>query len=134
MFTPAQAQEKRTQLIEDGYCVIEDILDQEFLAELRRVSARMREEETRRPSAVKYHGTLIEPAYRDPVYARLIAWQPSLELLSAMGYRDIRWEGSMYLISKLPFGPPLYWHQDWVWWEHHVSGAPDAGVSFLLPG
>lgn len=121
MSTQAQAREKRYQLIEEGYCVIDQVLDHEFAAELRRVSARIREEEEQRLDAVKYHGTLIEPAYRDPVYARLIAWQPSLDLLAAMDFGEVRWEGSMYLINKLPFGPPLYWHQDWVWWDHPVS-------------
>ena len=131
MLTPAQTQAKRKQLVEDGYCVVDDILDQEFLAELRQVTARIRAQETQRPSAVKYHGTLIEPAYRDPVYARLIAWQPSLDLLSAMGFSDVRWEGSMYLINKLPHGPPLYWHQDWVWWDHPISSAARPMQVFL---
>ena len=131
MLTPAQTQAKRKQLVEDGYCVVDDILDQEFLAELRQVTARIRAQETQRPNAVKYHGTLIEPAYRDPVYARLIAWQPSLDLLSAMGFSDVRWEGSMYLINKLPHGPPLYWHQDWVWWDHPISSAARPMQVFL---
>jgi hypothetical protein len=131
MLTPTQAQCKRQQLVDDGYCVVDDILDQEFLAELRQISARIREQETQRPSAVKYHGTLIEPAYRDPVYAQLIVWQPSLDLLSRMGFTDIRWEGSMYLINKPPYGPPLYWHQDWVWWDHPISSAARPMQVFL---
>ncbi|MCH8293197.1 hypothetical protein IH992_19085, partial [Candidatus Poribacteria bacterium] len=39
--TPEAALQKRNQLITDGYCVIDDILTEEFLNELREESDRL---------------------------------------------------------------------------------------------
>ena len=124
MLTETEAQHKRRQLIEDGYCVIDDVLDGTLLDELSRAAARILDAEGELPESMKYFGSLIRCPYRAPAFARLLAWQPTLELLAAMGYGDVRWMGSFFLIDKPPDAPPLWWHQDWLWWDEPVSSEP----------
>lgn len=131
MLTATEAQAKRRQLIEDGYCVINDVLDQDILEALKRAVAGILDEEGELPESIKYFGSLIRCAYRDAAFARLIAWQPTLDLLAEMGYTDVRWMGSFFLINKPPYGPPLWWHQDWMWWDEPVSSEPRPMQVFL---
>ena len=53
---PDVAIEKRNQLIQDGYCVIDNILTQEFLDELRRESDRMLDN-VEHPPTWEYQGS-----------------------------------------------------------------------------
>ena len=123
MIAHNQAQEKRIQLTEEGYCAIDGILDKQILSDLNKASARIIEEEDDYTDG-KTDGLIIDCPFRDPSFARLLAWQPTLDLLSVMGFEDSRWMGNLFLINKPPFSPRLYWHQDWLWWDEPVSSEP----------
>ena len=48
--------------------------------------------------------------------ARLVAWPRSIEALQRCGVAVPKlWAG--YILSKGAGGPPLYWHQDWLFWN-----------------
>ena len=56
--TPEVALEKRNQLTQDGYCIVDNILTQDFLEELRRESDRMLDA-VEHPPHWKYQGSDI---------------------------------------------------------------------------
>jgi len=124
-------EEKRRQLIEQGYCLVENILTAVELEQLREVTEhliqQMTEEEARRQRST---GSLI-PVVDDQRLAPLIAHPKALQALEAMGFRDNRFQ-SGYIISKPPHGLPLFWHFDWGWWNHPASYEPRPLQLFLM--
>ena len=58
--------EKRNQLIQGGYCVIDNILTQEFLDELRRESDRMLDN-VEHPPTWKYQGSGLHASQRKKI-------------------------------------------------------------------
>jgi len=122
--TPDVASKKRNQLIKDGYCVIDNILPEEFLDELRRESDRMLDH-VEHPPHWKYQGSDLHVSGRDElVIDRLIDWKPARDALEALGLGDFKSHGGFIILSKPPGGPPLYWHQDWMGWNDPISCAP----------
>ncbi len=84
MIAHNEAQEKRNQLTEEGYCLVDGILDQDILSDLKKASARIIEEEDEYTEAIKnFGGLIIDCPFRDPSFARLLAWQPTLDLLTS---------------------------------------------------
>lgn len=123
---------RQEQLLTQGFCLFPQVLDQEILGELIRVTDRLLDTEpAERHQKFRYQGSNISVAYQDPVFARLFAWPKTMEALASLGYRDPKW-WSGFLLSKPPYGPPLYWHQDWWAWDHPRSAAPHLLQAFLM--
>jgi len=122
---------KRQHLIEDGYCLVENVLTAAEVAELREITdhlvKQMSEEEARRQRST---GSLI-PVVEDQRLAQLIAHPKALRALESMGFRDNRFQ-SGYIISKPPQSPPLFWHFDWGFWNHPISYEPRPLQLFLM--
>jgi hypothetical protein len=55
---------------------------------------------------------------------RLLALPAMQEALEQIGFGGGRSDGAMLLLSKPPFGPPLYWHQDLMTWNDPIAAAP----------
>jgi phytanoyl-CoA hydroxylase len=56
--------------------------------------------------------------------ARLVAWPRSVDALRQCGVAAPKlWAG--YVLSKGAGGPPLYWHQDWLFWNHEEETKAD---------
>ena len=131
MLTPESALQKRDQLIEEGYCVVEDILPADFLAELRQATDTMLDS-VEAPPHWKYQGSDLHVRSSDhPAIARLIAWQPARDALEAMGLGDFKTRDAAIVLSKPPGGHALYWHQDWTGWNDPISAAPWVQYIFL---
>lgn len=112
---------KREQLLDQGYCIFEQVLDAPMLDELRKVTQRLIAEISSEDMAkYKYQGTNVRVAYQDPVFARLFAWPKALEALASLGFDKPKF-WSAFMLSKPPHGPPLYWHQDWWAWDEPCS-------------
>jgi len=122
---------KYNQLIEDGFCVLEDILDSAFLNELREFTdhqtAEMSEDEAR---AQKSPGSLL-PVMNDEIFARLVAYRPALKALENLGFHDTKFS-SGYVISKPSNTPRLFWHFDWAGWTHPFSFEKQPAQIFLM--
>lgn len=124
MLTPEAALERREFMLREGYVLIENVLPQAFLEELRA--------ETERQIAghveahdVRYQGQLIDVHAADSaVVDKLLNWQPTADALAAMGFGDFRAEGKIIILTKEVDGPPLYWHQDWIFWDDPLSLSP----------
>ncbi len=118
-------QKKRSQLIDDGYCIVENILSEDFLVELRRESDRQIEAVTTPPPHWKYQGSDIHVKGLDnPLIDRLLRWPATNAALAAMGLDDFPEPSTIIILSKPPRGGPLYWHQDWTNWNDPISAAP----------
>jgi hypothetical protein len=135
-----QIQTAREQLLEDGFCILDDALEPRFLCELRDWSDHLLST-TRLSPKWKYQGSDIHISgirYRskrspelpaDEIVDRLIEYPAGI--LKAVKLDDHRSGGTFQIISKPPNGPPLYWHQDWARWDDPVSMSPWPQQIFL---
>jgi len=122
---------KREELIHDGYCVVENVLDAGVLDRITTVSDRLLDqkdpadfETTRSP------GWMI-CVWDDPAFGELIGWRPALDVLGAMGYERPTFSTG-FVISKPPHSPPLFWHQDWWGWNDPHSYTPVPQQIFFM--
>ena len=129
--TPEMAREKREQMLRDGYCVIPDILSPEFLLELGQESDRLNDTMEHHPDT-KYQGTHLGIRYEDnAIMRRLAEWQPARQALEQMGFGDFKHGGGLIVLTKEPYAPALYWHQDWGQWNDPLSCTPWPQKIFL---
>ncbi len=123
---------KREQLLDEGFCIFENVLDDALLAELRNVTqeliATISDADAER---YKYQGTNVRVDYQHPVFARLFALPNALDAMRELGFAHPKF-WSAYMLSKPPHGPPLYWHQDWWAWDEPVSLLPSPPQMFLM--
>ncbi len=122
---------KRQQLDQDGFCLLENIIDERMLERLRAVT----DEVLARTDAAHFEekrsqGSVI-PVFDHPGMAELIALPPVLAALADLGFADPKW-GSGFIISKPPHSPPLFWHQDGRFWDDPVSYTPQTIQCFLM--
>jgi len=128
---PEVAKETRERMLCDGYCVIPDILSQDFLQELRQESDRLNDSMEHHPDT-KYQGTHLGIRYEDnEVMRRLAEWKPARQALEEIGFGDFIHGGGLIVLTKEPFAPALYWHQDWMRWEDPLSSTPWPQTIFL---
>ena len=122
---------KRQQLDQDGFCLLENIIDERMLERLRAVT----DEVLARTDAAHFEekrsqGSVI-PVFDHPGMAELVAHPPVLAALVDLGFADPKW-GSGFIISKPPHSPPLFWHQDGRFWDDPVSYTPQTIQCFLM--
>ena len=130
----------REQLLEDGYCVVDGLLPAGALERLRRWSddwiAR-----TDHPPQWKYQGSDIKlsgirttspPSLKQPrdEMVDFLIDHPA-GILRALKIDDHRSIGTFQIISKPPYAPALYWHQDWMRWDDPISLSPWPQTVFL---
>ncbi len=124
-------QNRYQQLIENGYCVVENVLPTEFLVRLRQITDElvkaMPAEEARKRKST---GSMI-PVNRHAGLVDLVDHPAALAALESIGLEGIRFQ-SGYVISKPPGGPPLFWHYDWGGWSHPVSFEKEPAQIFLM--
>lgn len=130
---PITAVEKRSRLIRDGFCVIENVLDSEMVAKLNEMSEwTIAQEEAEHFESHRSQGCII-PYWKfpHPAFSEVIAHPSALQALAQLGFdRPKVWSG--FVISKPPHSPPLYWHQDGVLWEHPLSYTDRPQQYFLM--
>ena len=129
--TPETALAKRQQMLGAGYCIIEDIVTEEFLEEMRRETERLIANHEELPDLV-YQGQHIGVKREDnAVIYKLLSWEPAYQALRELGFGDFETAGSIIILTKEPEGPPLYWHQDWMQWNDPLSTSPWPQIIFL---
>jgi len=143
---------------ETGYLVVENVLDDDELAEARLVLAELVAgargvsthteiydlEPTHRPEAPRVR-RIKKPHAVHPFFARL-ARQPRLvPILQRLLGPDVRLYGSKINLKLPYFGSPIEWHQDWAFYPHTNDDVlavgvmlddvgPDNGPMLVLPG
>lgn len=122
--TPEVALQKREQMIRYGFCVIDNILTDAFLQKLRDESERLLANYVQ-PDQTRYHGHHLQVTSEDnTIVQKLLEWHPTLNALEEMGFGDFPIAGGITILTKDPGAPPLYWHQDWFYWNDPISCAP----------
>ena len=129
--SPEIALQKRERMIRDGFCIIDNILTDAFLQELRDESEQLLANYTQ-PEATRYHGHHLQVTSKDnTLVQKLLEWQPTLNALEEMGFGDFPVARGITILTKDPSAPPLYWHQDWMRWNDPLSCAPWPQTIFL---
>ena len=124
-------EQKRLQLDQDGFCLLEGIIDNGMIKRLREVTdAVIAQQEAAHFERQRAQGSLIRVT-EDPFMARLVAYRPILEALAGLGFPHPKW-GSGFIISKPPKSPPLFWHQDARFWDDPISYTPRTIQCFLM--
>lgn len=128
---PEVAIEKRNQMLRDGFCIVDDVLTEEFLQELHDETERLIAGHVE-PDEMVYQGQHVNVGGADNQYIkRLLEWQPSRDALNHLGFGDFAASGGIIILTKEPGGPPLYWHQDWMRWNDPLSTTPWPQTIFL---
>ncbi len=132
MPTPiSNPQERYTQLIEEGFCTIENVLDTDLLTRLRQITDQFLDAEGEEVRAgQRSTGSMIDVGVH-PIFAELVAHPPARTALETLGFLRPRWM-SGYVISKPPHSPALFWHQDWWGWNDPSSYTPLPQQLFLM--
>ena len=69
--------------------------------------------------------------HQNPVFSELISLPETLQALHGLGFARPRyWSG--FVIAKEPHSEPLYWHQDWPFWDDPASAEPLPHQVFLM--
>ena len=132
MTTQSPQPTKREQLLTNGFCLFENVLNRAILDEVTQVTEALLSECSEADAQrYRYQGSNISVAYQHPVFPRLFALPEALAALSELGFDSPKW-WSGFLLSKPPHAPPLYWHQDWWGWDDPVSASPIPAQLFLM--
>jgi hypothetical protein len=138
----------RTELIEQGYTIFPGAVSPELVAELslainERVASMPHNltpdgQEQSRHKGDHLHLVFNEKVNVNPMggagiahpsMVRLVCNPKSLRALDRVGCEDKKfWSG--YVLSKPAGGPPLYWHNDWQYWDDPVSCDPMPTMMF----
>ena len=88
--TPPEGIKKREQLIRDGYCVLDNILTEDFLEELRGESDRLLDA-VEHPPKWQYQGSDLYIHGKDnSIIQKLIDWQPTRDAMHTLGLTDFK--------------------------------------------
>ena len=108
------------------------LLPADLLGRLRVVTDRMLDaytnEQQQRSGG---QGSIFAMEHQDPVFSELIALPETWQALHGLGFARPRyWSG--YVIAKEPHAGPLYWHQDWPFWDEPAAADPAPHQLFLM--
>jgi hypothetical protein len=124
-------EDKARELIENGFCVLKDMLHADTLKLTRDVSMKavsalspQQLEDTRSP------GTLIN-SNKHPGLAECVGNPKALAALDAMGFGGSKFWKAV-IISKPGPSPRLYWHQDCMWWDDPRAYSDYSPMIFLM--
>ena len=112
--------EKYDQLIADGYCVVENVLEEDMLTRLCSVTDELLDAQTEEERAAHRSSGSMISVYQHSLFAELVVYPRALQTLEDLGFLRPKWS-SGYVISKPPQSPPLFWHQDWWGWNDPCS-------------
>ncbi len=147
------------QYLDDGYVLVENVLETETLADLRRVTdeivagAAGIEDPTSILDLEASHTAdaprvrrIKQPHLADPFYRELAAHAGIMAALEGLIGRNIRLRaGGKINMKSADYGAPVEWHQDWAFYPHTNQDVlavgillddmtPDNGPLLVLPG
>ena len=146
ILSPQEAASKQKQLLDNGYTIVPNILKDPLLSNLRNWSNDVFNRVPVDPK-YKYQGSDIhvytekawkkmgitadEKRFPDPIVEELMNYPDQKIICTELGLENLKPRDNIILLSKPPFGPPLYWHQDFMNWNHPESASPWPTVIFL---
>ena len=116
---------------ENGYLLVENVLDAATLAKMRRGIADL----VAKAAGVKTHNDIydLEPTHTpenprvrriktphkvDPFFMEVVRQPGMTSILKALLGTDIRLHGSKLNVKAPKYGSPVEWHQDWAFYPH----------------
>ncbi len=123
--------EKFAQLITDGFCLTENVLDPDILSRLQQTTNQLLDAQSGEKFAEQRSTGSMVDVGSHPIFAELVAYPPARAVLEAFGFLRPKWM-SGYVISKPPESPALFWHQDWWGWNDPSSYTPLPQQLFLM--
>lgn len=124
-------QDNKRQLVEDGFCVVSELVPDGLLDRLREATDRLVAEQSAEQAAMQRNTGSMIPAVRDPILAELITLPAALDAFREMGYGRPSFSDG-WIISKPPHSPRLFWHYDWFAWHDPVSYRADPAQVALM--
>jgi len=134
-----EALTKRDELVQSGYTIVPNVMPKPLLNELRTWSDDIFDRITvdRR---IRYQGSDIfvsterrwaksnsKPAHNrfpDPYAEKIIDIPAQKEACDLIGLENLKSDEVVIILSKPGFGPPLYWHQDFMKWPSPEAATP----------
>ena len=146
--TDTEARAKRDELVELGYTIIPHVMPKPLLDELRAWSDDVFTKVHVDPK-YRYQGSDIhvyteerwaetgrepdEKRFADPIVSKIIEQPLQKELCQQMQLEGLKSSGNVIILSKPGYGPPLYWHQDFMNWNSPQAATPwQQKSSFLI--
>lgn len=125
----------------NGYIGVENVLSDEEIAELRRVTDELVEqarqfsaptpvfdfEPGHTPAAPRVR-RIKSPAANHPAYNRVMRHQRILDIVAQLIGPAIRTNGDKLNMKSPEFGSPVEWHQDWAFYPHTNDDLLAVGV------
>jgi len=116
---------------ENGYLLVENVLDAATLAKMRKVIADL----VAKAAGVKTHNEVydLEPSHSpenprvrriktphkvDPFFMEVVKQPVMTSILKALLGKNIRLHGSKLNVKAPKYGSPVEWHQDWAFYPH----------------
>ncbi len=142
----------------DGFIVVPDVISEEDIAELRKVTeefveaSRQTLEHTDVFDLEPGHNAsqprlrrIKTPHLQHPVYARMVKHPKIVAVLQRLWGPNIRFDLSKLNLKAAGFGSSLEWHQDWAFYPHTNEDLaavgimiddfrPDNGSMLVIPG
>lgn len=128
----------RRQLVDDGYTVIPGVMEPDLLGRLRTWSDDVFDRLPVDPK-LRYQGSDIhvsaprswpadsvadERRFPDPIVEGVIDQPRQRQVCQSIGLEPLRAHDVIILLSKPAYGPPLYWHQDYMNWNSPAAATP----------
>jgi ectoine hydroxylase-related dioxygenase (phytanoyl-CoA dioxygenase family) len=126
---------------DNGYLVVEEVLDRATLAKVRAAVARILDgahgvaahtpvydlEPSHRPEAPRVR-RIKTPHAHFPLFNELARYPRMVEILKALLGPDVRLHGSKINMKAPRYGSPVEWHQDWAFYPHTNDDLLAVGV------
>ncbi|MDP6355564.1 MAG: phytanoyl-CoA dioxygenase family protein [Planctomycetota bacterium] len=140
LITQEEAIQKRDELVNDGFTVIPGVMSPEFVQELREwsdeifsrvtVDRKYRYQGSDIHVSTPKHWEEMQPreetdrSFPDIMAERQLELPTQREVCEMMGLEGYTHHGGMIILSKPGYGPPLYWHQDFMDWNNPRAATP----------
>ena len=136
--TNIEAASKTQELVESGFTIIPGVMDPNLLIKLRSWSDDVFERVTV-PHKVRYQGSDIfvksprswkkgtptdRNRFPDPIAEEILDQPAQLDACSQIGLEQLSSDETIIILSKPGYGPPLYWHQDFMKWQSPEAATP----------
>ncbi|MEM7035215.1 MAG: phytanoyl-CoA dioxygenase family protein [Chloroflexota bacterium] len=139
LLSTEEARIKRDELVELGYTAISGVMPPAMVEELRAWSDDIFEKVKMR-HAIRYQGSDIfvhterrwakfdsvptNNHFPDPWAERIVDNPAQLEVCQQMQLENLVSDDMVIILSKPGYGPPLYWHQDFMKWQSPEAATP----------
>lgn len=139
ILTTEEALTKHDELVTLGYTSVPGVMPQSMVEDLRTWSNEIFERVTVRHK-IRYQGSDIfvnterkwatmdrdptENHFPDPIAEKIIDLAAQLAVCQQLGLEGLKSDDVVIILSKPRYGPPLYWHQDFMKWQSPEAATP----------